>query len=193
MKIAIGAVIILAMLGFNAVVAEKPKGEFFLAAPPKGWTLVNKDAQLHIANFSFVPAGESAQRWSQMVTITKMMGETMPPDKFLIQTAEQNAQYCDGYEIQRLAFKDVNGYATHGMIELCGESKKDNKGGLSIIRAIKGEDHLFIIQKAWRLNPYDLANGFPIPKETIDETIVYLASAKVCDTRKGTCPTSMAK
>ena len=193
MKITISIFIAFVMMGINSVMAEKPKGEFFLAAPPKGWTLVDNETQLHIANFRFVPAGESAKKWSQMVTITKMTGESMLPDKFLIQTAEINAQNCDGYEIQRLAFKSTNGYPTHGMIENCSKNKKSNKGELAIIRAIKGNDHLFVIQRTWRLKPYDLAKGFPIPKEKIDETIIKFSSAKVCDTRKGTCPENMGK
>ncbi len=193
MKITIALLITLAIISFTTVVADKPKGEFFLAAPPKGWTLVDKDTQLHIANFKFVPAGESTQQWSQMVTITKMTGESMLPDKYLNQAAEQKAKNCTDYQNQRLPFKGSDGYPTDGMIELCGNNKTSSKGELTVIRTIKGTDHLFAIQKTWRLQPFDLSKGLPIPKQDIDETVLYFAGAKVCDTRRGTCPANMGK
>lgn len=185
--------ITLIFLSLHPVAAEKSEGEFFLAAPPKGWTLVDKNVHTDIAHFRFVPANENIELWSEMVTITKMTDSSSTLDQFLNKTAEQNAENCTGYQMQRLPFKGSDGYATNGMIELCGNNKTSSKGELSVIRTIKGADHIFSIQKTWRLKPYDLSKGLPMPKENIDETVLYFAAAKVCDTRKGTCPTGMGK
>ena len=193
MKITASILITLAILGLNSVNAEKPKGEFFLAAPPKGWTLANKDVQADLSQFKFVPATENIERWSEMVTITKIAGTSSTPDQFLDKASKQNTANCADYQMQRLPFKSSDGYPTQGMIELCSTNKTSSKGELTVIRSIKGADYLFAIQKTWRLDPYELSKGLPIPKEKIDEAVLYFAAAKVCDTRKGTCPANMGK
>lgn len=193
MKTAIVLGLVFITVHFNVNSAEKPAGEYFLAAPPKGWALGHKEVRETASHFIFLPAGDDATQWTQMVAISKISANTPAPDQFLSNLAERNTKNCESYQIQRLAFKSANGYDTHGMIELCGKSQTSNQGELSIIRAIKSQDYLFVIQKAWRIQPYDPVAGLPIAKEEIDETILYLGSAKVCDTRKGTCPQNLGQ
>ena len=179
---------------FSPVVFAGTAGEFFLAAPPKEWLLGSDDKQIDIATFEFVPLGQSVDRWTELVTIQKRIGLTeVTPDQFLADMAKENESVCDGYAIRRLAFQDKNGYETHGMIQSCGTNKDSKKGELTIIRVVRGEDNFYSISRAWRLEPFDAEGGLPLPKNIIDDTIKYLATVTVCDTRKGTCPQGMGK
>ena len=158
-------------------------GEFFLAAPPKEWLLGRDDKQTDVVTFEFVPLGQSVDRWTELVTIQKMVGLTdVAPDQFLKNVAKQNEVVCDGYGIRRLAFQDKNGYQTHGMIQSCGLNKESKKGELTIIRVVRGADNFYLISRAWRLDQYDASGALPLPKKIIDDTIKYLATATVCDT-----------
>ena len=167
----------------------KPDGEYFLAAPPKEWKLGRKENESSTALFEFIPPTEGIKTWTEMVTIQKLLGrKNASPEKYLMQTAQLNVDICKGFQTQQIAFEDVNGYPTHGMIQSCGANRITNRGEFLIIRVVSGNDNLYVIQKAWRVAAFDPEKNFPIPRAQIDETIKYLSTAIVCDTRKGTCP-----
>lgn len=177
-----------------ATASDRPEGEYFLAAPPKDWILGRKDLQQNISTFEFIPLGETISSWTQMVTIQKLLGKkNIKPEQHLAQIAELDIDICKGFQTQQIAFENVNGYEAHGMIQSCGANRITNRGEFKIVRVVSGNENLYIIQKSWRLTPFDPDKDFPIPRAKIDETIYYLSSAIVCDTRKGTCPRSSRK
>ena len=186
--------LIILFILFSPSIFAATTGEFFLAAPPKDWLLGRDDKQTDVVTFEFVPLGQNVAQWTELVTIQKMIGITnITPDQFLMNVAKQNEIVCNGYGIRRLAFQDINGYETHGMIQSCGANKDSKKGELTIIRVVRGADNFYLISRAWRLDQFDASGALPLPKKMIDDTIKYLATATVCDTRKGTCPKGIGK
>jgi len=129
------------------------------------------------------------QQWTQMVTIQTMMGlNKVSPEQFLVRIAQLGKDFCDGHGVEKISFRSVNGYETLGMLHGCGSNKSTKKGELTLFRVIRGNDSLYVIQKAWKTAPYDPSIKPPIETDEIKKTVNYLATAMVCDTRKSTCP-----
>jgi len=61
----------------------------------------------------------------------------------------------------------------------CSKNELTNKPELTFLKAIKGKDSFYTVQKAFRYDP---------GKKDVIKTMQYLKNIIVCDTRLNNCP-----
>ena len=104
----------------------------------------------------FVPVGETVQEWSQMITIQALIGyrlETL--ESFATRFTQHVIDQCSASD-QGIIWNDVRyGYNFLVWAISCHENLKTGLPEHMIVKAIQGDDALYVVQKAWKYEPND--------------------------------------
>jgi hypothetical protein len=128
----------------------------------------------------FIQKKESVDDWSEMIT-TSIYHKNLPVTalQYTQKIADIWTKSCkDGYTKQIRDGKE-NGYNFALVMLYCPKSKVTNKVEFTWLKAIKGKDSFYSVQKAFTYNP---------TKESVIDTMQYLRRVQVCDTRLDNCP-----
>ncbi|HLN07995.1 MAG TPA: hypothetical protein VK281_03390 [Xanthobacteraceae bacterium] len=121
-----------------------------------------------------VPTGETVESWTEMVTVQTFPGLTATPEQFESHLVEDWRGACPKSDYQRIAQGTESGYAFVLWLLSCPLNKVSGKPEITWFKAIRGNDSLYVVQKAFRFAP---------SKEQIVTWMAFLKDAKVCDTR----------
>lgn len=128
----------------------------------------------------FIPKEESVDNWSEMITTSiyhKNLNATAV--EYVKKIAEFWTKSCkDGYTKQ-IRDGQENGYNFALVMLYCPKSKVTNKVEFTWLKAIKGKDSFYSVQKAFTYNP---------DEQSVIDTMHYLRKVQVCDTRLDNCP-----
>lgn len=160
--------------------SKELKYENLLQTFPKDYKLAYKKIQNNISFYEFIPKNEELENWTQMITTNiyhRNIGYSV--DEFIdaMKTAWKNS--C-----KESSFKDIddskeNGYTTKTIMLHCKLSQVTNEEETTYLKAIKGRDSFYFVQKAFTGK---------FSKEKEKNSIEYLKNVKVCDSRLFTCP-----
>ena len=148
--------------------------ERLLLAQLPGFKVDHQSSEGNLALAQWVPIGETSSVWTRMLTVQVRRHTTADPASFLNGVAAQWAGSCPASSHQPVAVGRANGYVASTLLIRCPRNPKTGKPETTALRAIKGNDALYVIQMAFRSNPpdRDLADGMR-----------YLTKVTVCDTR----------
>jgi len=123
----------------------------------------------------FVPEKESVENWTEMLTTQVFLGLTRPTPVEVRQTMQQLwSLSCPGSRFADVDRGVDQGYVYEVWLQNCPLSRRTGKPELVWLRAIRGNDSLYMVQKAFRFEP---------DPEQVARWTRYLASIRVCDTR----------
>jgi hypothetical protein len=189
----IGSVVFLACLSSIAM-AQKPaidlapfQGENLNIALPSGWVTVTSEKQGSMVFSEFVPKGQTADDWKEMITVQVIHGAgNVNPKDFLdrMNAEVQGAVEPGTFAMKTLDMSKTSRYPSAGVLWLSGKVKSTGRGEVTAIRAIQGKDSLYIVQKAWRQAPFASAEKLTVTADEMQKGIEFLKQAKVVDTRK---------
>ena len=169
--------ITLLFLGFfivNVAQAEL-KDENLLQDIPPGYKVGFQAKRGAIFITELIPEQETVENWSEMITTQVFLGLNRPtPSEFRQGMQHLWAQSCPGSQFANVAKGTENGYLFEVWIQDCPLSMKTGKPERVWLKAIKGNDSFYLVQKAFRFAPN--------PDQIVRWT-KYLASIRVCDTR----------
>jgi hypothetical protein len=163
--------------------AQQLKNENLLVGMPQGFKLGFKDSKSGMNMQEFVPASETVENWTEMVTVQVFLGQkNLEPSQFLALMQKQWAEACKGSSAAPLATGKVNGYDAASILLRCPLLASTGKPETTMLTAIKGNDSFYVVQRAVRSVPT------PAQFETMKK---YIESVSVCDSRLPTrpCPT----
>ena len=104
----------------------------------------------------FVLVGETVQDWSQMITIQALIGyrpETL--ESFATRFTKLVIDQCSASD-QEIIWNDVQyGYNFLVLAISCHENLETGHPEHMLVKAIQGDDALYIVQKAWKKEPND--------------------------------------
>lgn len=173
--------ITLAVFGFS----EGLKNENILIGIPSGYKMGYKayDPKTHYTLAEFIPKEESVENWSQMLTVN-IYHKNLPysADAYAANIKSLWEKSCNGSYTQNISEGVENGYKYALVMLFCPKSAVSKKEEYTWLKAIKGNDSFYVIQKAFTISP---------PKEQIIQTMQYLKKVQLCDTRLGNCPKGM--
>ena len=132
-----------------------------------------------------VPAGETVQDWSSMVTEQIFYGRRNEDPKTFPTALDAGwRRACPGGSGQELKNVQENGYPVAIWMFLCPLNPATNKPESMWLKVISGADSLYSVQYAYRAAP---------TREMIPPTMAYLRQVLVCDTRAAPhpCPAGM--
>jgi hypothetical protein len=161
--------------------APGPQGEHFFIALPDGWVEAARTRQQGADVIAYVPKGQTAESWSDMLTLQVFSGMTaLPPRVFYERTTATVTKTCDGPQAGDLQSGLSNGYPSAFWVLGCGRNRLSGRGETSFFRLIQGQTALYMAQRAWRTDDYT-DGGPPIPAAESQAAVGLLTSFGVCD------------
>jgi hypothetical protein len=167
----------------GAAQAQQLKNENLLVGMPQGFKLGFKDSKNGMNMQEFIPTGETVHNWTEMVTVQVFLSrKDLQPTPFLAAMQKQWSDGCKGSTSTAVATGKVNGYDAASVLLRCPLLASTGKPETTMIKAIKGNDSFYVVQRAVR--------SVPTP-ERLETMKKYIESVSVCDSRLATasCPT----
>ncbi|RXJ88961.1 hypothetical protein CRV01_10085 [Arcobacter sp. CECT 8983] len=164
----------------TALFSSKLKYENLLQSFPKNYKLAYKKIQNGTSFYEFIPKSEELKNWTEMIT-TNIYHRNLrySVDEYVEEMKKAWSKSC-----KDTSFKDIdesfeNGYKTKTVMMSCKVSKITKKEETMYLKAIKGADSFYTVQKAFTGKTN---------KEQENKSVEYLKTVKVCDSRLFTCP-----
>ena len=179
---AAGVALLMGLTG-GALQAQQLNNENLLVTVPQGFKLGFKDSKNGLIMQEFVPAAETVENWTEMVTIQVFLSrKNLEPSQFFALMQKQWADACKGSTATSVATGKVNGYESASLLLRCPLLASTGKPETTMLKAIKGNDSFYVVQSAVR--------SVPTP-ERLETMKKYIESVSVCDSRLPSrpCPT----
>jgi len=176
--------IILALALLIALPASALENENLLVTVPPGYKVgFTKHAPNGVIT-EMVPAAETVENWTEMVTVQIFFGLHDSPASFRLRMEKLWLSSCAGAKSAPVGGGLVNGYTTMTWRMSCPRNKETGKPEMTWFKAIAGHDSFYVVQKAFKFAP---------PPEKVAEWVAYLNKISVCDTRlpERNCPSGM--
>ena len=151
------------------------KDENLLQSLPTGYKIDFQERKNNILITEMVPQKESVNNWTEMVTTQVFLGlKNASPENFQSFMKKQWIESCKGGSSTSVSSGKENGYQIALWLMTCPLNESTGKPEYTWVKAIKGNDSFYVVQKAFKFNP---------SKEQISQWMQYLKKVKVCDTR----------
>jgi hypothetical protein len=170
----LAAVMLIACAAAAASAQSTISAENLLFSPPQGFKVGFQSNRANMSMTEWVPAAETVEDWSRMVTVQIFRGVPLDPASFLQELQKRYTSACPGTTATRSSTGKVNGYVVSMQLLKCPKNPGTGKPETTASRVIKGNDALYSVQRAWRAVP---------PDKEIDDVMQALATVTVCDTR----------
>lgn len=172
--------LVLVLLPALAPAQSPPGGEQLLAPVPQGFVLGHEAQDATGVLQEFVPAGESVQDWSQMMTVrVQRQFPGADPLAWHNDLVARLLQACPAASAQEVAGGDEQGTAFHLIIVGCPSSPVTGGEEWFLSKAMGGRDALYNVQGAWR---------GPATDALVTAWAGHLRGVLVCDTRRAEAP-----
>ena len=123
----------------------------------------------------FVPAKETVENWTEMVTVQVFFGLKATPQQFMDDMVKRWCAACpDAEEAHTVADAPENCYPTLVWLLSCPKNPGTGKPETTWFKAVQGNDSFYLVQKAFKFEP---------SKEQITRWMGYLRNVSVCDSR----------
>jgi len=172
----------------SSAFAQKLMGEQLYVLPPQGWVLAFHDRQGNVDLTEMVPQGQTMAEWNEMLMVQMIEGKpNQTPEDVLKNQQTQIKEACEDSGFGPVGPSQENGYDTAIQAMVCSKSKKYEKGEINLFKVIRGHERLYIINRAWRGEPFDKAH-LPVPPETTKAWLTFMSQTVVCDSRDAQKP-----
>ncbi len=150
--------------------------ENLLVSLPQGFKVGTNQSRAGLIMQEWVPAGETVQNWTEMVTVQIFQKRPdIDPAQFLGLMEKQWAGACKGSSATPVSVSKVNGYTAATILLRCPLLAQTGKPETTMVRAIKGNDSFYLVQRAVR----------SVPDEArLQQVRQYLETVSLCDTRR---------
>ena len=150
------------------------EGENLLAALPQGYKVGFQQKKASAQITEMVPANETVEGWTEMVTVQVFNGLKVTPDQFRARMVQMWSGACANAIAGPPTLAVENGYPIAFWMMNCPLNKDTGKPETTWFKAIQGQDSFYVVQKAFKFDP---------SKEQIVQWTHYLKAVAVCDTR----------
>jgi hypothetical protein len=149
--------------------------ENLLAGAPPGYKIGFQDKNNDLQMTEWVPANQTVENWTEMVTVQVFYGLKITPEEFMHQIEQRWRNACPGAgDAQPIVGSVENGYPSLLWILDCPKNPATDKPEMTWLKGVKGNDSFYVVQKAFKFTP---------TKEQITRWIAYLKAVRVCDSR----------
>jgi hypothetical protein len=163
------------LLCFGSAAHAQLKNENLLVGMPQGFKVGFSDARNGMNMQEWVPANETVQNWTEMVTVQVFLNrKDLDPVQFLATMEKQWAGACKGSTATPVASGKTNGYASAIVTLRCPLLASSGKPETTMMKTIKGNDSFYLVQRAARSVPSE-------PQLALMKS--YLEAVSACDSR----------
>lgn len=172
-------------------VSAAMQGENLLVPPmPAGWVKAYDAQGNGITMVEYVPAGQTIDNWSEMITIEVFHDRGGTSPAALQQTVSDGFRVnCEALHVDGLGTGTTSGLAAGRWIVYCSKVKETGKGEITYFQAISGRQNFFLVQRTLRIPPFDPARP-PFDQARLAEWQGFFDQVGVCDSAdaKRPCP-----
>lgn len=155
--------------------------EKLLLNPPQGWQSVGTSSTQNSATTHLFPPGQTAEKWNEMLTI-QVMGDSRADAREHIQRiVEASRNNCEASGLSPVTEGLSNGYPVSTLTVTCTKGRTSGLGGLVAVKAIRGAQALYVIERVWRGPAFERNEAVPVPPEMLQEWSAFLRNVAVCD------------
>ena len=160
---------------------EQPSSETLLLEPPEGWELVYQFNNFRTRLSEFVPPGQTVSEWAIKLTLESHADliQTDPID-ILIAEVKRLEETCTFVQHFNLSTGLENQYPTSVRLVFCGENRATDSGEISIMKAIQGNDFLYLLRLNKRVAAFEDASS-EVNQQEVGSWSSYLSRIKLCD------------
>jgi hypothetical protein len=148
--------------------------ENLLFSPPKDFKVGYQSSHDTRQITEWIPASETVEDWTQMLTVQIFRGATVDGGRFLQEIGKRYMSDCPGTTAKGVFTGQANGYTVSMLLLKCPKNPATGKPETTAFRVIKGKDAVYSVQRAWRAVPTD---------QDLGAVMHSLAKVTVCDTR----------
>jgi hypothetical protein len=149
--------------------------ETLLESMPAGFKVGYQVSHNGINMQEWVPEGETVENWSEMITTQVLLGKgNIDPAQFVNSIGQKWLSGCPGSTPDAIHSGTANGYPVSMLLLQCPLNPQSGKPEATLLRAIKGNDSFYVVQRASR---------HTVAKDQINQMAQFLATVSVCDTR----------
>lgn len=165
----------------GAAVANDLRDENLLQSLPAGFEVGHQAKRDGLTMVERIPAGQSVNDWSEMVTTQIFHSNAESLDAFFGGLRGRWARACDDAETTLIREGEENGYPFALWLFSCPLNPSTGKPEMTWMKGVRGNDALYVVQWAFRTEPSE---------DDIRRSVGYLRSVVVCDSRlpHASCP-----
>lgn len=163
-----------ALLALAAAARAELVNENLLVELPPGYKIDFQQRKNNMLMTEMVPQGQSVNDWTEMVTVQIFFGHKATPDQLKTNIAQGWLAACRGGSYQQLSAAPQNGYETLVWRLSCPFNPSTRRPEMTWFKAVKGNDSLYVVQKAFKFVPSD---------EQVATWMRFFDTVKVCDSR----------
>lgn len=128
-----------------------------------------------------IPTGQTLENWQEMLTVQVFRRNNQSLEEFSGKFTRQWAKNCKGSEYKKIRDGNENGYGYTFWLMICSSTPAVKMFEFTMLKAIRGKDALYVIQKAFRFSP---------SVEQVSDWSKFLRKNIVCDSRiaERACP-----
>ncbi|MFZ5790532.1 MAG: hypothetical protein ACOY3L_07525 [Pseudomonadota bacterium] len=175
------AAALLAPIALPAAAEEK-----LFVGVPSGWTQGWQQSEPDRSTVEYVPPGETAQNWTEMVTIQEYRGAQVDPLTYLDKLIEKFGAGCQAARHMGPRAGEENGYkAAVAYMECKGPDPATAEPGVTLkniefmaVKAIQGREGLHLVERAWHAD--DIAQH-PLNQPGAADWVSVVRDAELCD------------
>jgi len=157
-------------------------GERLIASPPMNWQRVYQVNNQTLRLSDFIPPDEEPSSWTTKLSFESHLADQIEIDPLdLLKIDTDSAQKnCTATQQFNIYAGYENNYEAAVQLLLCTENINRGMGEIALIKAIRGNEHYYVIRLIRRIPPFQ-----PGEHELEDEEIAawsrYLSRIYVCD------------
>ena len=160
---------------FSGAALAQLEGETLVLLLPPDYKVGFESKKGSMVMTEMVPQHETVQNWTEMLTTQVFLGlKNATPQQFRDFMKVQTAKACANSQAANVFEGVENGYPTALWIQDCPLVQQSGKPERTWLKAIRGKDSFYVVQKAFRFEPTE---------QQVAKWTQYLRDVYVCDTR----------
>jgi len=160
--------------------AQEPT-ERLVMIPPEGWAGGGASSSRNTVSTHMFPPGQNSENWTEMLTIQVIADPRAEPRAFVQRVVDASRSGCDASGPSPATEGMTNDYPVATLTVTCTRGHQSGKGGIVAVKAIRGKQALFVVERLWRGPAFARDDSPPIPKATLLEWSTFLRSVSLCD------------
>jgi hypothetical protein len=164
-----------------------PAGEAVRVPIPAGWSLGRRDAEAGSTRFEYRPAGQTAEQWTETITVSIIDRQAAPSVSALVK--DMDRQFRSGADcavpptVEPPIFLRDRGHTDGTQSVACGRSRRSGQGEYTVIRTIEGKDAYYQLQRTWQLPAAAATSALSGTPEMHKTGLRFVVKAFLCDNR----------
>jgi hypothetical protein len=178
----------------RAVAPPDTSPEHLLAEPPAGWIQTFRTEGPGIRMVEYVPPASNENDWTEKLSFESFSDPPLPDAiEMLKSIALDQGKTCQKFSDHETFSGVENDYPTSVRLFVCYKNPLINKGQLTLVKTIRGDDHFYVITRAQRVAPIEPNGEMPMPPATMAAWSLYLRAISVCNANDDRHPCPPAK